>query len=57
MAKRKTVYGRVIKNYGKKGGYNIMIQEKGSYWAKWGWRKTKADAQKEMRRVKKQMSY
>ena len=45
--------GRLVKNYGKKGGYDIMLREKGSYWAKWSNLRTKALAEKEMTRVVK----
>ena len=49
----KKMHGTVTKNYGKKKGWNIMLRETGSYWTKWGWEKTKAEATKEMNRILK----
>lgn len=47
----KKMYGKIIKNYSKKKGWIIMLKERGSYWAKWAWRRRKVDALKEMNRV------
>jgi hypothetical protein len=49
----KKMQGTVVRGPVSKGGWNIMLKETGSYWSKWDWRKTKAEATKEMNRILK----